>query len=161
MARIYVGIGSNIEREHYIRAGVEALAAQFSPLTLSTVYESEAVGFAGENFYNLAAGFDSELPLQEIAHRLRQIEAAHGRVRGTERFAARTLDIDILLYDDLVTDQPVQLPREEILRNAFVLRPLAEIAPQLQHPVAKQPLQALWGGFSAAGQALWPVPFEF
>lgn len=162
MARVYVSIGSNIRREQNIRAGVADLAARFGPLLLSSVYESEAVGFVGASFYNLVAGFDTVLTPQQVAAGLRAIEEAHGRERGGPRFSSRTLDIDLLLYDDLVLHEgTLEIPRKEITQNAFVLWPLAEIAPQLRHPELGVSYAALWEAFDKTSQPLWPVEFQF
>jgi len=162
MARVYVSIGSNIEREANIRGGVADLQERFGELTLSPVYESEAVGFDGDNFYNLVAAFDTELDVLEVARVLREIEDAHGRTREGPRFSSRTLDIDMLLYDELLLQQgKLELPREEITKNAFVLWPLAEIAPELEHPVLQQTYAELWAAFDKEKQPLWPVGFDF
>ncbi len=162
MARVYVSIGSNIGREQNIRAGVRDLKSRFGALILSSVYESEAVGFDGDSFYNLVAGFDTTLTPQQVAEALRTIEEAHGRIRNGPRFSSRTLDIDLLLYDDLVLHEgKLDVPRDEITRNAFVLWPLAEIAPQLEHPRLGVSYGALWASFDKQSQPLWPVTFEF
>ncbi len=162
MARITVSIGSNIDRDNAIRAGVRELARRYGPLTLSSVYESEAVGFDGDNFYNLVAAFDCTLPVGELAAELRAIEEAHGRVRGDERFSPRTLDIDLLTYDALTGEHDgVQLPRDEITRNAFVLWPLAEICPEERHPLSGERYADLWAAFDKASQPLWPIDFSF
>lgn len=136
MPRVHISIGSNIDRERNIRGAVQALRSAFGELTLSSVYETSAVGFDGDPFYNLVAAFDSNQPLEEIQAALRRIEAGHGRTRGnTARFAARTLDLDILLYGELVRhDAQFDIPRAETTTQAFVLGPLAEIAPDLQIP---------------------------
>jgi 2-amino-4-hydroxy-6-hydroxymethyldihydropteridine diphosphokinase len=162
MARVYVSIGSNIDREANIRGGVADLQERFGELTLSSVYESEAVGFDGDNFYNLVAAFDTGLDVLEVARVLREIEDAHGRTREGPRFSSRTLDIDMLLYDELLLQQgKLELPREEITKNAFVLWPLAEIAPELEHPVLHQTYAELWAAFDKDKQSLWPVEFKF
>lgn len=162
MARVYVSIGSNIGREQNIRAGVVGLKERFGELVLSSVYESEAVGFDGDSFYNLVAGFDTALSPQQVAAELRDIEEAHGRVRNGPRFSSRTLDIDLLLYDDLVLHEGrLEIPRDEITKNAFVLWPLAEIAPQLKHPQQGVTYGELWAAFDQQSQPLWPVAFEF
>ena len=135
MPRVYLGLGSNIDRERNIRAALHALEAAFEPLLISPVYESESVGFAGSNFYNLVVGIDTDLSVGELAAFLHGIEDANGRVRGGPKFAPRTLDIDILTYGNACGEiDGVQLPRDEILKNAFVLRPLADIAPNDRHP---------------------------
>jgi 2-amino-4-hydroxy-6-hydroxymethyldihydropteridine diphosphokinase len=162
MARVYVSIGSNIDRETNIRGGVADLRKHFGELTLSAVYESEAVGFDGDNFYNLVAAFDTEQDVLAVAKTLHDIENAHGRTREGPRFSSRTLDIDMLLYDELVMKEgKLELPREEITKNAFVLWPLAEIAPELKHPVLQQSYAELWTAYDKDKQSLWPVEFEF
>lgn len=162
MARVYVSIGSNIDREINIRGGVADLRTHFGELILSQVYESASVGFDGDNFYNLVAAFDTDKDVLEVARTLHAIEDEHGRTREGPRFSSRTLDIDMLLYNDLVIKEgKLELPRDEITKNAFVLWPLAEIAPQLEHPVLKQPYAALWEAFDKAKQPLWPIPFAW
>lgn len=144
MARVYVSIGSNIEPLRYIRTGLAQMQQQFGSLTLSSVYESEAVGFEGDPFYNLVAGFDTDMEVHAVARTLRMIEKQNDRKRTGNRFSARTLDLDIVLYDDLILkDEEVELPRDEISQYAFVLLPLAEIAPNLKHPVTGQRLSEL------------------
>lgn len=162
MARVYISIGSNVDRERHIRAGVQALQRAYGALQLSTVYESVAVGFAGNHFYNLVAGFDSDSSVGDIAVLLKGIENANGRDRSSARFAPRTLDLDILTWGDAsgVCDG-VELPRDEILLNAFVLLPLSEIAPQACHPVTGQSYAALWQAYPKEQQSLWPIAFVF
>lgn len=162
MTRVYVSIGSNIERDANIRGGVTDLQKYFGELELSRVYESEAVGFDGDNFFNLVAAFDTDEDVLTVAKILHDIENDHGRTREGPRFSSRTLDIDMLLYDDAVLQEgKLELPRDEITKNAFVLWPLAEIAPQLKHPVLKQSYAELWDAFDKNKQPLWPVEFEF
>ncbi len=162
MPQVFVGIGSNIEREKNIRGGVADLRRRFGELSLSSVYESEAVGFDGNNFYNMVAAFDSDEGVEAITQALHEIEDAHGRTREGPRFSSRTLDIDLLLYGDLVLQQgKLELPRDEITKNAFVLCPMAELAPALQHPRLKKSYADLWAGFDKQKQPLWPVSIVF
>ncbi|MCY9822245.1 2-amino-4-hydroxy-6-hydroxymethyldihydropteridine diphosphokinase [Aeromonas media] len=161
MTRIYISLGSNIEREHHIRAGLDALQAEFGQLAVSRVFESEAVGFNGRPFYNLVVGADTDLPLATLCQRLRAMEFAHGREPDAKKFAPRTLDLDLLLYGDLVCEAPLVLPRGEILTNAFVLWPLAELAPALRHPVDGRSLGELWNIYDKASQRLSPIPFHW
>lgn len=161
MAQVYVSIGSNQDKVRYIRASLDALHAEFGDLLLSSVYESEAVGFEGDNFYNLVAGFITELSVGELSRRLKAIEDNNGRCRKGPKFSGRTLDIDILTYDVLSGDcEGVQLPRDEIVKNAFVLLPLAEIAPDTLHPVLKTTYAEMWQGYSH-NQHLWSVDFDW
>lgn len=158
MARVYVGIGSNIERENNIRAAVRALRQRFDTLILSQVYESHPVGFEGADFYNLVVGFKTSLPIEQLLDELRTIEQNHGRKRNGKRFDARTLDLDLLLYNGLVRhDDTVNVPRPEILQYAFMLRPLAEIAPTQAHPENGKNFSELWKEFGENQQELRPV----
>lgn len=159
MTRIYISLGSNVERERHIRAGLDGLYRLLGPLDVSRVFESEAVGFAGRPFYNLVVGADTDLTLAALSHALRELEFAHGREQDAKKFSPRTLDLDLLLFDDLVCDQPVSLPRGEILTNAFVLWPLAEIAPERQHPVSGESFAALWRAYDKRSQRLSPIEF--
>ena len=158
MARVYLSLGSNIDRERYIRAGLDALEAEFGGLTVSPVYESEAVGFDGDNFYNLVVGIETYLPVGELQRVIKAIEDDNGRVRSGPKFSPRTLDIDILTYDDCVgAVDGVALPRDEILTNAFVLLPLADVAGAELHPEVKRSYADLWSDYDKAQQALWRV----
>jgi 2-amino-4-hydroxy-6-hydroxymethyldihydropteridine diphosphokinase len=160
--RAWVSIGSNQARERSVRGAVAALAERFGPLVLSRVYESEAVGFEGAPFLNLVAGLDTDASVGEINAALREIEDAFGRVRGPEKFAPRTLDLDLLTYGDAVgTIDGCALPRDEILRYAFVLGPLAEVAPEEIHPQTGRTYRELWDAFDQAAQPLTPVRFDF
>ena len=136
MPRVYVSIGSNQDRERHVRAAVAALDERFSEVRLSSVYETEAVGFKGDPFFNLVAGFETDLTLDELVSVLREIETLTGRVRTEKRYGPRTMDIDVLTYGDAICeDDPAEVPRSEITQQAYVLHPLAEIAPEVTHPV--------------------------
>lgn len=162
MARVFLSLGSNIDRERHIRAGLDALARQFGELQVSRVFESEAVGFEGDDFYNLVVGIYTDLPVGQLALRLREIEDANGRLRAGPKFSARTLDIDILTYDDLAgTVDSVKLPRAEIEKNAFVLQPLAELAPDRVHPLTGKTFGQMWAAYDKSKQKLWPVEFSW
>ena len=161
MAQVFIGIGSNIERDKNIRSGIKIMRERFGNLLTSPVYESKAFGFEGENFYNLVVGLETELNPGELTESLHNIEFMFGRKRDEPRFALRTLDLDLLLYDDLVCDEEhVQLPRKDVTRYAFVLKPLAEIAGDLTHPVTGQQYSDLWHNFAKHEQELWPVDFD-
>lgn len=162
MAKINLSIGSNIDRYQHITACLDALKIQFGELTISRVFESESVGFEGDHFLNLAVGIESKLSVGDLLKRLRQIEDNNGRIRNGPKFSSRTLDIDILTYDDCVgIIDGVDLPRDEISKNAFVLWPMVDIAADQQHPVLNKSYQALWDGYNQASQKLWPVNFNW
>lgn len=145
MTEVFIGVGSNIDRERNIVSGLSTLRRQFGPLQYSPVYRSAAVGFEGEDFLNLVVRFDSVLTVGALSRALREIEGQHGRSPGAPKFSSRALDLDILLYGDAVGEvEGVALPRAEVLFNAFVLQPLADIAPSARHPVAQQTYRELW-----------------
>ncbi|MBS3804725.1 MAG: 2-amino-4-hydroxy-6-hydroxymethyldihydropteridine diphosphokinase [Oleiphilaceae bacterium] len=160
-ALVYLGVGSNIDRERHITAALDILSEEFGGLAASSVYESEAVGFNGTNFLNMVVELRTSLAVGALSARLKQIEADHGRRRNAPKFAARTLDLDMLVYDDLIgTIAGVQLPRAEILYNAFVLLPLSEVAPDRRHPQTRKSYRELWQEYHNE-QTLWPVPFTW
>lgn len=148
MPRVYVSVGSNLEREINIRGAIAALRARFGAVDLSPVYESKAEGFDGEDFYNLVAAFDTQESIEQLHRGLAEIEKAHGRSRSDARFGPRTLDIDILLYGDAIyREGRFDIPRREILRWPFVLGPLAQLAPQARHPETGERFVDLWQRF--------------
>jgi len=160
MAQVYVSIGSNIERERNIESALQALAAAYGDLQQSSVYQSAAVGFDSAPFYNLVVGFQTDASPQSVQETLHRIEDGHGRLR-TAALAARTLDLDLLLYDDLVIQSgKLVLPRADIDRYAFVLGPLAEIAGDRRHPLSGIRYADMWSAFDTTGQELqridWP-----
>jgi len=156
--RCWISLGSNLARETSIRGGIERLRQAFGPLVLSPIYETEAVGFDGSPFLNLVAGIETALRVGEIRAILRRIEVEHGRERSGEpegerdqgerqggRFAPRTLDLDLLTYGDRAGEiDGYRLPRDEILRYAFVLGPLADVAPDERHPIDGRRYAELW-----------------
>ena len=158
--RVYLSLGSNVERHKHIGAALDALSKRFGELMLSRVFESEAVGFKGDNFFNLVVGFDSERSVGELALIMRAIEQDNGRLRDGVRFGPRTLDIDILSYDNChgIIDG-IELPRDEILKNAFVLIPLADIAGAQCHPLTGQSYLMHAQQHDVTAQKLWPIKF--
>ncbi|MFQ3236078.1 MAG: 2-amino-4-hydroxy-6-hydroxymethyldihydropteridine diphosphokinase [Paraglaciecola sp.] len=156
---IFISVGSNIDREKHIKSGLDAMHKAFGPMVLSTVYESESVGFKGRDFYNLVVQASTELGVTEVMQTLKQIERNNLRSHGGKKFSPRTLDLDLLLYDKFTTLSPVELPRGEILYNAFVLQPLAEIAPLVTHPISGETYQSLWRKYDKSTQHLWPINF--
>ena len=144
----YISIGSNIDKETNIPSSLNALRQHLGEITVSSVYETEPVGFIGDSFYNLVVRFHSKLSAKEVAKTLRQIELEHGRSRDSQKFSSRTLDLDLILYgDQIISDGRLQIPRDEIERYAFVLEPLAEIAGDEKHPISSKSYRELWDHF--------------
>ena len=162
MPRVWLSLGSNIDREKNIRAAVVALKGVFGELILSPVYEAEAVGFpGGPPFLNLVVGAETEQGPLELIELFRRMEAEQGRRRGADKFAPRTLDIDLLTYgDQVIRLGEVHLPRDEITRYAFILLPLAEVAGEERHPLSGLSYRELWERFDRASQSLWRVDLE-
>ena len=161
MPLLTLSIGSNQQPCTNIRTAVRSLRRRFPDLACSTVYESRAVGFEGENFLNLVACTDTDESLPSIQAFLKQLEVLSGRDHCQPRFSARPMDIDILTYGNLSGEHHgLTLPRDEILRHAFVLQPLAELLPEQAHPVTRTSYRTHWHEFGqGAQQPLWPVKF--
>ncbi len=155
MARVYLSLGSNLEPRRHLPAALRELRKHFGELLVSPAYRSTAVGFDGAEFVNLAAGLDTELSPAALNDWLHALEDRHGRRRDVPRYSDRTLDIDIVFYDDRVLDGPghLQVPRNE-LQHAFVLRPIVDIAPEFRHPVSGQSMAELWAAFPAQVEPL-------
>lgn len=144
--RSYLSLGSNIEPQRHLLAALVALQdLSLTPLQLSPWYRCPAVGFVGADFYNGVVGLDSDLTPAALASACRAIETAEGRQRGAEKFAARTLDIDLLLHGEQVG---AKLPHPDVLRYAFVLKPLADLYPEGHHPLLGLTYARLWQRWS-------------
>lgn len=158
MPEVFVGVGGNVKPARHIPRGLAELTARVGPLRLSPVYRSRAVGFAGDDFYNLVVAFDTDLEVHALDRVLDEVETACGRDRTAPRFASRTLDLDLLLYGDAVIDEPgLKLPRREILDYAFVLRPLAELAGDRCHPSTGLTFAEHWQRYRDGEPPLVPV----
>jgi 2-amino-4-hydroxy-6-hydroxymethyldihydropteridine diphosphokinase len=162
VALCFISIGSNINREQNVVSALGALQREFGSLLNSSLYESTSVGFEGAAFFNLVTAFNSEESVIEIVLCLKKIEAEHGRERGKEKFSSRSLDLDLLLYDQTIMQTTaVTLPHADILAYAFVLEPLAEIAAEHEHPVEQRNYADLWEDFAVnvdAQQKKVPFP---
>jgi 2-amino-4-hydroxy-6-hydroxymethyldihydropteridine diphosphokinase len=165
MAQVYVGVGSNIARAQNIRAGLQAMRDAFGALQVSGIYETPAMGFVGDPFYNLVVCFETTLDARQVKAELDRIEQAYGRERSATKFSSRTLDLDLLMWDEVdLHAEGLDVPRHEILKYAFVLGPLAELAPEGQHPQKGMSFAALWAQMQqhdpAQVQSLRPVSIE-
>ena len=161
MSHVYVSIGSNIDPLYQILTSLQIFQQHYGKLIISSVYESQAIGFEGNNFYNLVVGFETDQKALSVIETLRTIEKTQGRQRLSEKsFSPRALDLDLLIYDDLVSEE-LSLPRKDILNYAFVLLPLSEIAPYEKHPVVGQTYAQLWKMFKEKDQQpLWPIEIK-
>ncbi|MCE3286238.1 MAG: 2-amino-4-hydroxy-6-hydroxymethyldihydropteridine diphosphokinase [Steroidobacteraceae bacterium] len=145
MSDVLVAAGSNVDPVANLRRALDLLAREFAPLQVSRAYANAAVGFEGDDFVNLAVRFDTHLPMREVIDRLHAAEAACGRARTAPKWAPRTMDLDVLLFGDLVCAEPgLTLPRPDLLRRPYMLGPAAEIAPEIVHPTARRTLAELW-----------------
>ncbi len=158
MTQVFLGVGSNLDREKHINSGLRALKQLLGNIRLSPVYESESVGFKGKHFYNLVVDADTEMTVTQLQQALKKIEDENGRLRSGPKFSPRTLDIDILTFGNFVgVESGVELPRAEITQNAFVLLPLSNIAPNQMHPQLKKTYAELWSNYDKDLQKLWLI----
>jgi 2-amino-4-hydroxy-6-hydroxymethyldihydropteridine diphosphokinase len=154
----YLGVGSNLNAEENMRLACRELRDRFSVQKISTVYRSKALGFDGDDFLNAVVCIETELSPRDLCRQIELIHELAGRRRRPDKFVSRTLDIDLLLCDQLVVNEPsVRLPRDDVLQHNFVLKPLAEIAPDYRHPVTGKSLKDHWQEFDAASHPLTAV----
>lgn len=160
MTELILSLGSNIDADRNIRCALDLLEDFFGGLEMSSVYESESVGFSGDNFLNLIAISVTDFDLSFVNETLKSIEDRLGRDRSAEKFSSRPIDIDILIFGDSTGEEcGIELPRAEILQNAFVLRPLAELRPRTMHTHTGQNFSDLWRAYDQSLQNLWPINF--
>jgi len=162
MALVYIGIGSNIDKEYHVAHALQDLDKLFLNCRVSPIFECAAINCTGDNYYNLVVEFSTSLSISELMQCLKGLEITHGRKSTDRRYAPRTLDLDLLLFDNVIQSESPVLPRPEILYHAFVLWPLAELSPDLRHPVSGISMAELWRDFDKSTQVLklaqwqWP-----
>ena len=145
MPRVYVAIGGNVEPEQRLTLAARELRRQFPGVRFSACYRNPAFGFAGADFYNAVATFDTTASVAELLSVVHGIEAQCGRRREDAKWAPRAMDIDLLLYGECVAETAAfRLPRPDLLRRCYMLRPLAELAPELRHPVTGRTIGDHW-----------------
>lgn len=158
MTDVYVAAGSNVEPEKYLARALRELAAAYGPLTLSPAYRNQAVGFSGDDFINLVVGFRTEDDVGQVRQQLQKIEAACDRPPDAPKWAARTMDLDILLFGELVSDEPgLKIPRPDLIKRPYVLRPIADIAPDVRHPTLGKTMRELWESFDGSSHSMVEV----
>ncbi|MGH8135314.1 MAG: 2-amino-4-hydroxy-6-hydroxymethyldihydropteridine diphosphokinase [Steroidobacteraceae bacterium] len=161
MPEVFVAAGSNIRPRAHLREAMAALTAAWPGLRASRAWSNAAVGFAGDDFINLVVAFETGEPLAQVLARLKAIEVASGRQPGAPKWAARTLDLDLLLYGNLVGRFPgARLPRTDLAERAYVLGPLAELAPDRIHPLLGEKFGVLWERFNRAAHPMREVSLE-
>ena len=163
MNKVYLSLGSNINAEENIRSAINALKESYGDLDISKIYESESVGFEGDNFLNLVVAINYAGEVAGLVQELKTMEDELGRIRGGEKFSSRSIDIDIVLFGSLCGEfSGVTLPRKEINYNAYVLLPLKEMAPDLLDPSTGLSMEGLWDKYlpEMSKQKLWEACFK-
>jgi 2-amino-4-hydroxy-6-hydroxymethyldihydropteridine diphosphokinase len=159
---VFVAAGSNIEPLANLRRALDELVPHYPRLRCSRAYRNRAVGFVGDDFVNLVLGFETGDDVHRVVSHLHAAEAACGRERDAPRWAPRAMDLDVLLYGGLVCDEPgLKLPRPDLVRRAYMLGPMAELAPDLIHPVLGLTMRDLWAAFDRGAHGLQPVEFDW
>jgi 2-amino-4-hydroxy-6-hydroxymethyldihydropteridine diphosphokinase len=156
MPRVFIAIGSNIEPQQNVARAIAELERELGPVQRSRAYRNRALGFEGADFVNLVVGVTTELSPQELVTRLRRIERLCGRAADAPKWGPRPMDLDVLLYGDLVCSNPV-LPRADLTKRAYMLGPLADIAPDVVHPTEGLTIRELWQRFDREAHPLLPV----
>lgn len=158
MTAVYVAAGSNIDPVHHLRLALAELRRLYPDLKVSPAYRNRAVGFDGDDFINLVVGFDTDEPVHRVRERLRRVESVCGRPVQAPKWAPRSMDLDILLYGQRVSDEPgLVIPRPDLVRRPYMLKPMADIAPDARHPVNGQSMRELWEAFDGAGHEMTEV----
>ncbi|RSD32634.1 2-amino-4-hydroxy-6-hydroxymethyldihydropteridine diphosphokinase [Vibrio pectenicida] len=148
MTKVFIGVGSNIERHKHIEAAIRELNEIGQDVRLSTIYECEAVGFDGDAFYNLVVEMITPLTLVDFSQQLRNIELKWGREHYSEKLQSRTIDLDIILFGQLVSKQGPELPRSDIYKYGFVIEPLRELCAELKVPNDGRTINQIWSELS-------------
>ena len=161
MTLAYVSGGSNLEPETNLVLAARAMKARHPGTRFSRCYRSVAIGFDGPDFINFVAALPVAGDPALLKGELECVETQCGRLRDAPKWAPRAMDLDILLFGELVQDRPgLVLPRPDLLRWGFMLGPLAELAPQLLHPIAGRTIADLWREFDQQAHPLQVVPLD-
>jgi 2-amino-4-hydroxy-6-hydroxymethyldihydropteridine diphosphokinase len=161
MPAIYVAAGSNIDPMRNLRTAINAIKRRVGDIQISRAYRNAAVGFEGPDFINLVIGFEAELTLTEVMSILQAVEGLCGRPRNAPKFEPRAMDLDVLLFGDMIcATHAITLPRPDLIKRAYMLGPLAELAPQRVHPTLRRTIEDLWQGFDQSAHPLTVVELE-
>ena len=159
MIKTYIGVGTNIDREHHALVAYQELQKLGCDLCVSPIYECEPIGFSSQNFYNFVISFSTKLSLEELSHHLREIEFQWGREENAQKYQDRTLDLDIVLFGECISPQKPELPRSDIYKYPFVTKPLYDLEPQLVIPGDGRTIADIWQTMKSVS-SLKPVSFS-
>jgi len=160
MTAVYVAAGSNVDPLVNLQLALSELSKHYQ-LRLSPAYRNKAVGFDGDDFINLVVVFDTNDGVQQVIAHLHEAEATCGRPRDAPKWAPRTMDLDLLLYGNAVCNEPgLKLPRPDLLKRPYMLLPMAELAPELRHPLTGLTMRELWTAFDHHDHAMVAINFE-
>lgn len=161
MTRVYVAAGSNIDAVRHLQLALKSLREFYPDLEVSPAYRNKAVGFDGDDFINLVVGFDTQLAPVHVRDQLQRIEALCGRAPDAAKWAPRSMDLDILLFGDRVNNEPgLVIPRPDLVRRPYMLKPMTDIGPQVVHPIQGKTLRELWDAFDSQGHEMEEVELE-
>ncbi|NVC92475.1 2-amino-4-hydroxy-6-hydroxymethyldihydropteridine diphosphokinase [Vibrio natriegens] len=159
MITAYIGVGTNIDREQHAKVAYNELQQLGEDLLVSPIYECEPIGFSSQNFYNFVITLRTSLSLEEFSHRLREIEFKWGREENAQKYQDRTLDLDIVLFGELISTQKPELPRSDIYKYPFVTKPLYDLNPHLVIPGDGRTVADIWYAMQPV-DSLKPVSFS-
>lgn len=158
MTQVFVAAGSNVEPEKNLARACREIARRWADAQFSRAFRNKAVGFAGPDFINLVVGFATSETIETVQAALRDIEELCGRPRNSPKWASRAMDLDILLFGDLIgKTADYTVPRPDLLKRPYMLGPIAELAPWAIHPVEKKTIGELWRDFDRDGHEMTPV----
>ncbi len=160
MITAYVGVGSNLERYRHIEAGIKELSLLGDELRLSTIYECPAQGFDSHPFLNLVVELKTSLSLEDFQQSLKEVEFRWGRDVDAKKYQDRTLDMDIILFGDVISPSSPVVPRPDIYQYPFVIQPLYELCPELNIPGTDLSIKKVWQD-AALLEQLKPIPQWF
>ncbi|MBR9790010.1 MAG: 2-amino-4-hydroxy-6-hydroxymethyldihydropteridine diphosphokinase [Vibrionaceae bacterium] len=159
MITAYIGVGTNIDREQHAKVAYKELQQLGEDLLVSPIYECEPIGFSSQNFYNFVIALRTTLSLEELSRCLREIEFKWGREENAQKYQDRTLDLDIVLFGEIISKQKPELPRSDIYKYPFVTKPLYDLEPHLVIPGDGRTVADVWYAMQPV-DSLKPVSFS-